>query len=526
MLAVGGIGAAVGTWIILPVDTLLAQFTPLREGGSSFALKTLSAEPLSPRVNFHQLAEVLSEGRTVPVVGVLRGNAALSALNVGLFGVIASQVFRRWWVPFVVAWAVHVNPLSVIAKQSELPGQLVTTYVCLGVMCYAALDSKLSASLRWLALGGLAILTFLAVQTRIELGIVAVPALFFGLTRVVLGDEQLERRAERLHKRLRSAVAALAKRPAWTIGIVVAAIVLTVTIGRRDQYLGFALAALNPFEIVWLTYPIWLAMVLPVGATGLIVFGWFYAVKSWWRFAGLPLTVLCLFKAYWAACHEGTAVFEMLRYQVLLNPMAMLLGLFGWRQLDHTRERYWPALRPEWVVVVVGLSSLIVFRGLLGVTVRRSRSLALLADRPPSAMIERNFQREVRFLAEARRRYPQCRILVPVAKRQRSHTRGMAAFGFKGYESFEERRFNREFEAKDLADLRAKHPAAFKGCVLLYRGLDCHIARTDFCQRDPMSGKPVMQTRFAADAYGEPMEWGPYLGMIELTLHRITAETP
>lgn len=512
-----GVGGAAAVAFALPPQASWALATPLREGGSEVAALTLMARPVTAGPSWHALTDLFAS-EPLPLRALVHANLALAAAGLGVVGSLASQLFERGWVPVVAVAAVALTPTFAAGAVAELPGPLLTLYFAAGLVAYATLRAGPGALLRWTAALTIALAAGLAAATRIELAIVAVPAASAGVGYASLGRSRTEAIAARVDGRLRSGARWLGERVPWSLAGLISVVLVTRVLGPDGPHVRAAYRALNPLDPTVLTYPAVLLEVMSVGAVALFLLGWAHALRRWLRYALLPLTLPCLFKAYYASCHDGTAVFEMFRYQTLLVGPTAFLALLGWRPLAA-----WAASRAvdvRWLGALACVALLAFWPGLVGVTAGRSLALRDVGDDvTEGGWLATNFQREVRALAEARRRYPDCALIVPIARREPSERR-TARFSPGGFVVLRGASLER-YDPPTLEALRAAHPSTMAGCALYHRGLDCHITSYEGCEEDVHTMTALAEREFLSDPYGEPEEYGPYEGRIRLRLHRL-----
>ncbi len=514
-----GVAGAVAVYLTLPGSIVRAVLTPLREGGSEVAALTIMGRPITAGPNGHAMAEILAGTGPLPLEAWVRSNLALFSLGLGALASLASQLFARWWAPFVVVLAIASTPFAIAGAVAELPGPMLTLYFLAGVSgSVMARDAR--AALRLLGATVVTLAAFLAVATRVELGIIAVPAAASAGVAAWAGPERFDALTERADARAKGVGSWLTDRLPWSLVVVVALFLASNAFIVDAPHPRAAYRALNPLDPSVLAYPAVLVELASVGAVALFLLGWGHSLKRWARFGALPLTLPCLFKAYYASCHNGTAVFEMLRYQTLLVGPTVLLAMLGWRPLAAWCERR--QLDRRWVGALACASLLAFWPGMAGLTVGRSLALRDAgSDDTEGGWLAKNFQREVRFVANARRRHADCALVVPIVRRVASERR-TARFEPAGFLVLDGDTLE-SYGVATLEELRQTIPSTFEGCALYHRGLDCHIAELNACEEDLDTMTLLAQSEFLSDPYGEPEEYGPYEGRIRLALFRIGA---
>ncbi|NOY90228.1 MAG: hypothetical protein GXP55_03385 [Deltaproteobacteria bacterium] len=523
-LMVTGVVAAIAAYLFVPADLLWRSMSPLREGGSLIATRLMSGVPVDRWPNQQALAQLSSAGYAVPLEGIIRANVSLALLNLFWFAAASTQLIKSWLAPIFVILALAGDAFFRIGAVSELPAQLGTSYFLVGAACFVCLDGRANKPLAWLAGATLALCAALALLTRIEWAIVGIPAALIGVARAA-APARLESLSARVLAASKQALYRVVEARGSLI-IVLGAMVLLSHVKPRESTARAIFRALDPLDLSVLTYPAVLFDWLSVGAVFLCLLGWWHAVRSPLRHGLLPLTLAMLYKTYFASCHSGTANFEMLRYQALFNPATVFLALLGWRALAEWSHEKLPHGRERWLLALVLLSLTVRWPAPLGFAARRASVLAK-ASQPAnvSGWLARNYQREVHFLVEARRAHPDCNIVVPTAARDRFDRGGHGITHFVPGELLVSQPDGlRSYEATSLSDLRRARPEMFADeCVLYYHGLDCNIVDYDGCEEDVDAMELLERSRFLSLAYGEPEEWGPYEGWLELALYRLPA---
>jgi hypothetical protein len=524
--AVASIAVGVGAYELLPEIRLWQLATPLREGGTLFNTETILGFTPSNGPNFRLYVRWVAEPFVPPLIAIVRGNIALTCACAVALGALATRVYRAWWAPFLVVAICWTTPLLGISAVGELAGPLIGTYFLLGAVCVAAATmdaAKGRPGVRIRGAAGVTAAAWLAAQTRLEMATIGLPAVVVAWGFAIAGTERALGLSERVNKALRSALERVGSRrfaPLLVVALAAASVRLFWYIPRpnfRSAALG-----LSPFDPSVLTFPLAIGPVVTVGTVLLAILGLVRLGRDWARFGLLPLGFLVLYKVHFASAHNGEANFEMLRYQTFwVVPLGFIavwggpeLGRLFARTLRETHQRL------AWGLLVVALFTM--WPGPASHVVDRSRTLHTVGTREVrGGWAGYDVQQEILFVAHALDDYPTCAILAPYARRStRFETDPDVPFELRGYVALTTTRRgryqSRAVRPGDLGDYLSEHSGE---CVLYYEGLDCHIIGVPICPQRPDGAEVLTRHRFRSRHWGEPGEWGPYDGDIDLTLY-------
>jgi hypothetical protein len=453
-------------------------------------------------------------------------NLALGATNAVLFFVYARAVLGRTLAALALAGAFVLNPGFLHAAVSELPSQAVTLYFFAGVVACAAIDARLFAPLDpargerarvpWAGLALLALLTAILAFVRLEIAGLGLAALAVALLRTAARTTALGRlRIVRAfssatpwsgwtgRQRLLAAVAALL--------VAAAAVAALAWLGRRPFPSGPAAwfyYGLNPLTPQLRGAVPMIADVASPGLLGLMAIGAVCALRHPARSFLLPVALGGLFGIYFVASHR--AFYEVFRYLTLVLPVGCYLAPIGWRALEGACRRL---PRPAVARALVGVA--VVVLALVPPPIARALR--------PGVLIDRDQQREVRYLVELLDRFPDC---VLVARTERA----LSTFNVEGSPDasrdlvlFGHARAWPETvpdDGRPLATALAQRTVGAR-CVLFYRDLDCNLAAGDRCAPSLQGLAPVDERRFDSRPYSDAGEYGPIAPTVELGVYRL-----
>jgi hypothetical protein len=239
-------------------------------------------------------------------------------------------------------------------------------------------------------------------------------------------------------------------------------------------------------------------LLLPVGVSVAILFGFIRAVVRFWSFGGLALSLFILIRTYFAAQDQ---YYETGRYFSFIFPAVFLLGLFGKQQLEEMAAGW----SPTWSRI-----ARIVF------------VMAWFTRPPPGApdfylrheynweagfsqvFLDFNTQREVRHLLVMTEANPECVFVSRVIANfnERPPDYAYVVFGLPVSSPIRVR----ESEAS-LEEVVAKY-AGDAPCIRLYYGGDCNITYTDHCKQFIEGRRLIEEKRFWSRPYGNPHDYG------------------
>ncbi len=415
---------------------------------------------------------------------VVRVNLLLGVVNASLFFAIAGSVLRSW-VGAITAAAVLVGfPWPFLTVRSELATGAVTAAFLAGVIAVIAFDQARGRLPRqWVALALLILASILAASCRAETALIGGPAVLWICARMARGDKVMAR-MERRALAILSHPSRWPKRRRWQLALV---LLLSPVFWRalvNSPWLSWLGAGLYPLNPTFLTLPLVLVGLLPAGLAGIATVGLITSVGRIGQLAGLPISVLLLFRT-WVAASTGDAE-PMLRYGTMLAPIALLFALFGWAWLETRAEgRRWPR---GWRIGVLAV--------VLGVSIPVPGGSDTAARATTS-----NPTREARFLLNSQARLPECVHVarVPAARRWRDHEGSYIWLAFGGGLKHLREAPAAEMSARNFA-LRLSPNAR---CVGFYAGLDCNIQGEDGCQAE-VEGRPaLLEARFPDEPWAD-----------------------
>lgn len=487
------------TAAVRPRDIPIDWITIIHEGLGYKSIEHLYARAVHAGGNF---AFVVANAASGPptLYDVVWLNILLALLNAAIFLHIGLHVAGPVW---AVVWTLvlALNPATFQGSFSELPSNLLGLYLLAGFVAWAAVIDPLPQP-RWVRLaacGACAALTLLVGLTRLEVALIGLVALSSQGLLVLVGHDARVHLSRRLYRAGESVLAFLSRRP------LAVAVLCAVGLWLSQEGLPWGLAGrseaagLYPFNPSFLSFFVFLPMLLlPVGVSIAIFFGFVRAVAHFWTFGGLALSLFILVRMYLAAQDQ---YYETGRYFSFIFPALFLLGLFGKQQIEEL-VRDW---KPTWS--------------------RLARVVFVMAwfTRPPpgapdfylrpeytreggfaQVFLNYNTQREVRHLLRMIEASPECIFVARVIANhnERPPRYAYAFFGGPVAVPF------RVPEEEAPLDAVIQRYAGDATCVRLYYGGDCNVTYTDHCTQFIAGRRLLDEVRFWSRPYGNPMDYG------------------
>ncbi|HSD09339.1 MAG TPA: hypothetical protein VLF14_00015 [Candidatus Binatia bacterium] len=496
---------------IRPSDIPIDWITILSHGLEGKSIMHLYARGLNVGMSFDFIVSAVAAGPRPTLHDVVWLNLLLTLCNAAIFLHIALYVAGPVW---AVVWTLvfALNPAMFLASFSELPSHLLTLYFLAGVIAWAVVIDPLGQPrlLRAAAYALAAVLTVLAGLTRIEVALIGAVALALQAGHALLGQDRWAAAGSRLAEIGRRFAAYFSDRPAavavlCVVGAVLSFSGLPVLLGRSE------ISSVYPFNPSFLLLFAYLPMLaLPIGVSVAVLFGFVGATLEFRRLGGLALSLFVLVRLYFAAQYQ---YFEMGRYLSHILAPIFLLGLFG-REVFETIARRWP---PTWyraarIVYVMAWFTL----PLPGIVEYYLRPEYEKGGGFAQVLLDRNNQRETRYLIALTERNPECVFVARVVEDRAVQLEGpvhrgdpkiatkyvYVVFGGPIAQPIQVG----EDEAS-LEEVVARH-APGASCVRLYYGGDCNLTFTDRCKEFVAGRRLVDEERFWSRPYNNPLQSG------------------
>ena len=486
-------------------DIPLEWLTVLHYGSEESNITQVYARGAHTGPNFPALVEFVAAGTPTTLYDVVRMNLGLALVNLVAFLSIATHLQGGWW---AIPWALVfcLNPATFLASFSELPSNLLHWYFLSGVVAWATLNDT-EPQPRWvkiLAALLLCLLTVLVASTRTEMAVTGIVALGVWTAHCLTGEAAWAAGEARARRALQAALAFLSRYKLVLLLLCLARGLISLLEPELNYRLGLALSALSPFNPHFLETFVLLPVIgLPVAVVLAVVAGSGLAAVHFRRFGGIVLSLIVLANTYYAAAN---GFYEALRYSSYFVGIVLLLGLFGRPAFDELcQRRAWPESWRQLVMVVYIMSwcmlpALGTLDPLLRPEYSRKGGFA-------QVLLDRNTQREARFLVAQTEKNPEC-VFVARAIQGHADPRVEPTWEYIlfGKPIHEQPIIVRTPEAG--LDAIISQYAAQASCVRLYYGDDCNLTFTDRCRDFVVDRRVVDEERFWSQPFNDPLQRG------------------
>jgi hypothetical protein len=486
---------------VRPHDIPIDWITILHQSLGQASISHLYARGAHAGANFRFVVAAVAEGAAPNLHDVVWLNLLLALVNGAVFFHVALHVAGRFWaLPWTLVFA--LNPAMFQASFSELPTNLLALYFLVGVVAWAVLKDPLPQP-NWVRVAALilcAILTFLVLLTRLDVAVIGIVALTSHLAFAVLGPRRWSAANQRIRDGGGKLLVILGEHPAIVVVLCVTGWWLAFAgipnlVGRSQA------TAIYPFNPYIFALPFFLPMLgLPIGVGITVLLGGVAAIVRFRSFGGLALSLFMLNGAEFAAYTE---YYSMARFLSYMLPAVFFLGLFGRQQLDALVRGWHPGWRRAALIVYVMAWLTIPLPGTVEYFARpeydRNGGFSQL-------LLDRNTQREVRYLLTMTEKNPEC---VFVARVVRIETAATDIAGYQ-YAVFGKPVAEPEFvpeSSVSLDEFIARH-ARGASCVRLYYGGDCNLIGSDRCEKFVAGRRLIEEERFWSRPYQSPLQFG------------------
>lgn len=401
-------------------------------------------------------------------------NLLLAGINVLLFFVIARFVTHTFWLAVPLAALFVFNPFTVSSAVSGLPSQSLSFLILLGACAIGLYHHRQAPPRAKRAAAVLLILvSALAIMTRSEFALIALITMAMLLPKERYGEEWTKRLVSRICAWCRTLIAWPAWRKVLFVAVVIAAFFAYRLIAALPV-LASPLIVLRLFNLAFLSSPIVLGSLLPIGVIVLCLLGLSYTLRHTARFLFLPISIILMYNLYADVSH-GT-YFEIVRYLTYIIPLFFLLALFGWRELKWIAARMkWPAT--TWRPLAIVLLALLFISVPVHMRYRDFGNPDGESDMPFFGL-RRNQQISVRYLLTTLESNPQCTLVSRVIRGRDSNAYELLFFGA----DFPIAKVV-SYNDQPITEMVRKYVPAERRCVLLYNGLDCNRVAYESCER-------------------------------------------
>lgn len=491
-----------------------AWATTLQEGLDAQNIRALHGLGAHAGRNFVNVIRALADSDMPTLHDVVRMNLWLAGMNAIAFFVVARHALERRVTAALFTLVFAGNLVSLHASVSELPAELCAAYFFMGVVGAAVLGERARAP-RWTkpaALALLALLTGLAAFTRLEIAGIGALALAVGSAPFVLGEARWAK--------ARAAIAAwLAGIPSWSLRrkLIVALALIVPAPFAHSLLSGWVTEGLHPLNFSFLTMPgvLWLLWI-PLGVVVLSVLGVIHSVRHSERFMGLPFALIILYRTYYSASH--LTFYELLRYMTFLTPIALFLGLFGFREVALAAERrgWSPRWRENAAFVVAGLCAVLPMPGLREHFQHGDYGARFGAH---DVLLTRNQQIEVRYMLELMDRSPEC-VFIARTSHADHNTGPISEYDLMLFGRPLREPIPVNDRGERLEDV-LRRLAPMVRCARVFRGLDCNLTSSDGCPALTEGRRLLERRTFGTLPYNDVPERGEAGPIVDLSVYAV-----
>jgi hypothetical protein len=484
----------------IPIDWI----TILHEGLERKSIMHLYARGAHAGGNFAFVLAAIAGGHAPNLHDVVWLNLLLALVNAVIFFHVGLRVTGVIW---AIVWTLvfALNPATFLASFSELPTNLLALYFLAGTIAWAVVQDPLGQPriARAAAYGLCAVLTLLAGLTRLDAALLGAVALALPAGQALAGSGDWSAMDRRLRAGCVRLLAGLDEHPVAVVALCVVGVWLAFAglpwaLAGRSETSG-----IYPFNPSFLALFVFLPMLaLPIGVSIATVFGFIHAIRYFARFGGLALSLFILVRAYFAAENQ---YFEAGRYLSYVLPAIFLLGLFGKGELEDLARRSW---RPNWCRAArVGYLMAWFTLPLPGIAELYARPEYRLDGGFAQLLLDRNTQREVRYLMALTENNPQCVFVGRAIDDRHGDPTAATEYGYVLFGAPLAEPIEVSEKEISLEDLIARY-ASGAACVRLYYGGDCNLTFGDRCKQFVAGRRLVDEQRFWSRPYNTPLQFG------------------
>jgi hypothetical protein len=507
LISTAVVAAAFGL-AVRPSDIPIEWVTILHEGMGYKSILQLYASASHAGAAFYFVVALVG-GSHPTLHDLVWLNLLLALIDATLFLHIAIYVAGPvWGVVWTLVFA--LNPPAFLAAFSELPTHLLALYFQIGLLAWVVLnDPAPRRKVRIAAYALCAIITVLVFMVRAEVSLIGLLALGLHTAYALLGEERWAVATQRLWRASERPLAFLADHLGLVAVLTALAWWLTQAgippLGRSE------LGGFYPFNPALFSIFVFLPMLLlPIGVSVAVAFGLVHSLRHFRRFGGLGLSVLILVRTYFAAQNQ---YYEAGRYLSYVFPALFLLGLFGKPQFDAMVAGW----RPYWARLAQVLYVMAWFtRALPGVPDWYLRPEYHAGEGFAQVLLDRNSQREVRYLMRITEQNPECVFVARVVQHGRRVEPRQYDYVFFGA-PIAAPIFIPERDGPLAQAIARAAPGA--SCVRLYFGGDCNLTENDGCTEFIAGRRLVESTRFWSRLFNNPADFGYATGEVVLGVY-------
>lgn len=489
--------------LVTAQDIPVSWLTVMHYGSEKLNIAHLYGRGVHAGDNFTAVTEWVSGNDPLRLRHVVHLNLGLAVLNAVAFFALAVRLQSIGWaIPWTLAFS--FNPSLFYAAFSELPAHLTHAYLFTSVLAWAALTDG-QPQPRWfrgLALLLLSLLTALVAATRIEASIPGVVALATWAIPSCLGEARWIDLRTRTWNGIARPLAFLSAHPLLVAVLCFIGLLLLLE-GPGSDRTRWAIAALYPFNpefFLAAVFPTVLA--LPVGVSVAMIAGAAFALLRFRQTGGLAFSLWLLANLYSIAI----GLYASLRYMSNALGLFLLLGLLGRAGFEEVaRRQAWPQ-RWRQIALVLYVMAWCTLPPLSALEPYLRPQYDPNAGIVEQLLLDRNTQREVRFLTAQIEAHPDCIFIARALKDHAGAIRDVV-WTYIAFGKSVDRPITIAADKLTLEEMIARYAPA-GACVRLYHGDDCNLTYTGGCKDFVGDRQPLSEWRFWSQPFNDPRERG------------------
>ncbi len=513
---------------LVPIEWI----TLMSHGWSKTTIQILSGLGIHAGPAFKPLLLGFSFDQSTVLQQIVKTNLWLWGLNGLWFYILALHWLRKPWLATALALLYSINVLSLNAMLSETPAMLLAFLFWTGITAlYWIRQSNTHPRLALFGVLILVLATWLTLAIRGEVALFGLVAIALVILHPLATLPPFKRGNNGRTNTGQSEKPFWADATMWALLLTLLAVYtflyhlhihshrITPLLFAPDLFAGlkshlhivyqWALDSLNPTHVSFLLLPGLLGLYFPLALVLVAGLGIFHSLKRPSLYAALPIGLALAINIYVLAA-LGDLRYHFRFLSMLLAPLFLLVVLGFHTLITHFR---FAALRP-------GKQRLMLIIILLTCVVSPSDLLPGSSSGDPLEatgarylkLLDRNEQKEARFILEAMATHPDCFFVAKTMRHKYSHDM-RHTFDYTIWGNHLGRIVHRNH-------LPGK--AALGGsCLLFVKALDCFRPDAANCKAETTSLEPLSERLVTSRAYSPPDDWGPVEANLHLALYRI-----
>ena len=309
-------------------------------------------------------------------------------------------------------------------------------------------------------------------------------------------------------------------RPAAYKIIAVIALVEGLYLFKFSTHLEMIVHGVYPPNPSFFTFPLTLTYYMPLGIIVLFVLGFIYTIRRPITFFMFPVILLVLYRVFYTGSYNGMVMYIFTRHMARIVPYAVFLSLFGWRQLEEMAERGgWTEGLRKAGIPLLAMLFLTWFPPTVKTLVEPTSDYGM---RTP--LITRTKQVELKFIANAVDRYPECYFVSKVSRDPHKTGDVIEAYDLSFFGNPLRRPLGMEWPEDGNLVKTVNRTLTDPECVLFFKGLDCNLFHGDMCAEQIEGLDPLLELSFENKPFNVPEQYGAYPATAELGVYPLISD--